>query len=341
MIKDNFTNIDKQIFDSIFRVTETIERLYEGLYNLEIKGLKNSEEYNRKLNLLKIFLKQEEQLYNDVKFDKNKVYSWLKYIKIAKNVGCLGNNFDSVIYGKYENKTIRRIYNKLYKELHIINLNIGDYLNNGFTFVSLGNENNSNLEKLIYNLAITYKDKIEEEVDKDFKKTFFTILNEYINDQNYLSVRDKLIYTKYYFSFIFSKSEEYMLRHSFSVPADTYLLSKMESSNLGDLFTESFEDVKDDFCNDLVTKYINILIDQFENMESDLAVIICKTFIRALLINMSYSRVKKLKDDFESSLNRLDSNLLQNSKYFGWNLVNECFNSINKDREKVKLISLK
>ena len=40
MIKDNFTNIDKQIFDSIFRVTETIERLYEGLYNLEIKGLK-------------------------------------------------------------------------------------------------------------------------------------------------------------------------------------------------------------------------------------------------------------------------------------------------------------
>lgn len=46
MIKDNFTYYDKQMFDAIFRVTETIERLYEGLYLLEIKGLKNSEEYN-------------------------------------------------------------------------------------------------------------------------------------------------------------------------------------------------------------------------------------------------------------------------------------------------------
>ena len=57
MIKDNFTYYDKQMFDAIFRVTETIERLYEGLYLLEIKGLKNSEEYNRKLCMLKIFLK--------------------------------------------------------------------------------------------------------------------------------------------------------------------------------------------------------------------------------------------------------------------------------------------
>lgn len=341
MIKDNFTNIDKQIFDAIFRVTETIERLYDGLYDLEIKGLKNSEEYNRKLNLLKIFLKQEEQLYNDVKFDKNKVYSWLKYIKIAKNVGCLGNNFDSVIYGKYENKTIRRIYNKLYKELHIINLNIGDYLNNGFTFVSLGDENNSNLEKLIYNLAITYKDKIEEEVDRDFKKTVFAILNEYVNDQKYLAVRDKLIYTKYYFSFIFSKSEEYMLRHSFSVPNDTYLLAQMESSNLGDLFTESFDDVKDDFCNDFANKYIKMLIVEFENMNSVVEILMCKIFIRALLINMSYDRIKELKDDFDYSISKIDKKLLQDKNYFGWNLVGECFNSINKDKEKAKLISLK
>lgn len=341
MIRDNFTNIDKQRFDSIFRVTETIERLYEGLYNLEINGFKNSEEYNRKFNLLKIFLKQEEQLYKDINFDKNKVYSLLKYIKIAKNVDGLGNNFDSVIYGKYENKIIRRIYNKLYKELHRVSLNIGDYLNNGFTFVSLGDENNGNLEKLIYNLAITYKDKIEEEVDRDFKKTVFAILNEYVNDPKYLAIRDKLIYTKYYFSFIFSKSEEYMLRHSFSIPSDTYLLSKMESSNLGDLFTESFDNVKDDFCSDLVVKYINKLIYQFENMDSILEVVLCKSFIRALLINMSYERIKDLKEDFYYSFNKLDSNLLQNSKYFGWNLVNECFNSINKDREKVKLITLK
>ena len=341
MIKDNFTYYDKQMFDAIFRVTETIERLYEGLYLLEIKGLKNSEEYNRKLSMLKIFLKQEEQLFEDVKFDKDKVYSWLKYLKIAKAVGNLGNNFDSVIYGKYENKVVKRIYNKLYKELHKINLNIGDYLSNGFSFVSLGNENDSNLEKIIYILAVTYKDKIEEEVDKDFKKTVFTILNEYINDPKYLSVRDKLIYKKYYFSFIFSKSEEYMLRHSFSVPNDTYLLAQMESSNLGDLFTDSFDDVKDDFCNDLANKYIKMLIVEFENMDSVVEILMCKIFIRALFINMSYDRIKELKDDFDYSINKIDKKLLLDSKYFGWNLVGECFNSINKDKEKVKLISLK
>ena len=79
------------------------------------------------------------------------------------------------------------LYNKLYKELHIINLNIGDYLNNGFTFVSLGDENNSNLEKLIYNLAITYKDKIEEEVDKTLLKASIKKLSN--RERNIMELR--------------------------------------------------------------------------------------------------------------------------------------------------------
>ena len=46
MIKDNFTYFDKQMFDAIYRVTQTIERLYEGLYLFEIEGFKNSDEYD-------------------------------------------------------------------------------------------------------------------------------------------------------------------------------------------------------------------------------------------------------------------------------------------------------
>lgn len=340
MIKDNFTYFDKQTFDAIFRVTETIERLYEGLYILEIKGLKNSAEYNRKISMLKVFLKQEEQLYASVNFDKDKVYSWIKYMTIAKKVDNLGNNFNSVLYGKYENKIVRRVYNKLYKELHKINLNIGDYLNNGFNFVSVGDEAKSNLEKLIYNLAIVYKDKIEEEVDRDFKKTVFTILDEYINDQNYVFIKDKLIYTKYYFSFIFSKAEEYMIRNSFDIPKETYLLAKMESDNLGDLFTESFDNVKDDFSSDIANKYIRELSYNFENMMNVTEILICKTFIRAALVNMSNDSFKEIKEDFDYKISKLGNSILENSKYFGYKLINDCFNSLEKDKEKVKIISL-
>lgn len=331
MIKDNFTNYDKQMFDAIFRVTETIERLYEGLYLLEIKGFKNSEEYNRKFNMLKIFLKQEEQLYADVKFNKDKVYSWLKYLKMTKKFDNLGNNFDSVLNEKYENKVIRRIYNKLYKELHKVTLNIGDYLSNGFNFIGVGSENKTNLEKMIYHLAIVYKDKIEEEVDKDLKKTIYTILEEYINDPKYLIVKDKLIYTKYYLSFIFSKSEEYMMRHSFNVPKDTYLLAKMESDNLGDLFTESFDDVKDDFDSDFAIKYLKKL-NSLDNESSIFQILLCNVFIRSALADMSMERAWKIKEDFDNQIG---------SKSEEINLVNKCFEYLNKDKEKVKIISLK
>lgn len=331
MIKDNFTNYDKQMFDAIFRVTETIERLYEGLYLLEIKGFKNSEEYNRKFNMLKIFLKQEEQLYADVKFNKDKVYSWLKYLKMTKKFDNLGNNFDSVLNEKYENKVIRRIYNKLYKELHKVTLNIGDYLSNGFNFIGVGSENKTNLEKMIYHLAIVYKDKIEEEVDKDLKKTIYTILEEYINDPKYSIVKDKLIYTKYYLSFIFSKSEEYMIRHSFNVPKDTYLLAKMESDNLGDLFTESFDDVKDDFDSDFAIKYLKKL-KILDNETSIFQILLCNVFIRSALANMSMERAWEIKEDFDNQIG---------SKSDEINLVNKCFEYLNKDKEKVKIISLK
>ena len=331
MIKDNFTNYDKQMFDAIFRVTETIERLYEGLYLLEIKGFKNSDEYNRKFNMLNIFLKQEEQLYNDVKFNKDKVYSWLKYLKMTKKFDNLGNNFDSVLNEKYENKVIRRIYNKLYKELHKVTLNIGDYLSNGFNFIGVGSENKTNLEKMIYHLAIVYKDKIEEEVDKDLKKTIYTILQEYINEPKYLIVKDKLIYTKYYLSFIFSKSEEYMIRHSFDVPEDTYLLAKMESDNLGDLFTESFDDVKDDFDSDFAIKYLKKL-NSLDNESSIFQILLCNVFIRSALANMSMERAWEIKEDFDNQIG---------SKSDEINLINKCFEYLNKDKEKVKIISLK
>lgn len=331
MIKDNFTNYDKQMFDAIFRVTETIERLYEGLYLLEIKGFKNSDEYNRKFNMLKIFLKQEEQLYNDVKFNKDKVYSWLKYLKMTKKFDNLGNNFDSVLNEKYENKVIRRIYNKLYKELHKVTLNIGDYLSNGFNFIGVGSENKTNLEKMIYHLAIVYKDKIEEEVDKDLKKTIYTILEEYINDPKYLIVKDKLIYTKYYLSFIFSKSEEYMIKHSFIVPKDVYLLAKMESDNLGDLFTESFDDVKDDFDSDFAIKYLKNL-NSLDNESSIFHILLCNVFIRSALADMSMERAWEIKEDFDKQYGNKNDNL---------SLVNKCFDYLNKDKEKVKIISLK
>lgn len=331
MIKDNFTYYDKHMFDAIYRVTETIERLYEGLYLLEIKGLKNSDEYNRKFNMLKIFLKQEEQLYADVKFNKDKVYSWLKYLKMTKKFDNLGSNFDSVLNEKYENKVVRRIYNKLYKELHKVTLNIGDYLSNGINFISVGSENNANFEKMIYHLAIVYKDKIEEELDKDLKKTIYAILNEYINDPNYLAVKNKLIYTKYYLSFIFNKSEEYMIRHSFDVPKDTYLLAKMESDNLGDLFTESFDDVKDDFNSDFAIKYLKKL-NSLDNESSIFQILLCNIFIRAALADMSLERALEIKDDFDNQM----SNKKVDSK-----LINKCFNHLNNDKEKVKIISLK
>lgn len=331
MIKDNFTNYDKYMFDAIFRVTETIERLYEGLYLLEIKGFKNSDEYNRKFNMLKIFLKQEAQLYADVKFNKDKVYSWLKYLKMTKKFDNLGNNFDSVLNEKYENKVIRRIYNKLYKELHKVTLNIGDYLSNGFNFIGVGSENKTNLEKMIYHLAIVYKDKIEEEVDKDLKKTIYTILEEYINDPKYSIVKDKLIYTKYYLSFIFSKSEEYMIRHSFNVPKDTYLFAKMESDNLGDLFTESFDDVKDDFDSDFAIKYLKKL-NSLDNESSIFQILLCNVFIRSALADMSIERAWEIKEDFDNQIG---------SKSDEINLVNKCFDNLNKDKEKVKIISLK
>lgn len=50
-----------------------------------------------------------------------------------------------------------------------------------------------------------------------------------------------------------------MISHNFDVPKDTYLLAKMESDNLGDLFTESFDDVKDDFNSDFAIKYLKKL----------------------------------------------------------------------------------
>ena len=105
----------------------------------------------------------------------------------------------------------------------------------------------------------------------------------------------------------------------------------MESDNLGDLFTESFDDVKDDFNSDFAVKYLKKL-NSLDNESNIFQILLCNVFIRAALADMSLERALEIKDDFDNQI----SNKNVDSK-----LINKCFNHLNNDKEKVKIISLK
>lgn len=112
----SITNKDIEFINILIELDTSIESIYEKLYCLEIKGKKNTKEYQELLNLLKEDIFMEKDIYDNEKLTYTRCKSLIKYIMFYKLPDDFLTDEESISLQStqiYDNKVLRRILKKL------------------------------------------------------------------------------------------------------------------------------------------------------------------------------------------------------------------------------------
>lgn len=189
-------------------------------------------------------------------------------------------------------------------------------------------------------------DSIREEVDdEDYKfrrlysacnndlfLVYLSFFQDYIEDNGYVTIRDGLIYTKYYNSFINPDLEEYLIDKKFEVSKINYARSYFVSSILLmdeqvtlDAILEGYKDA----IAVAMASLLNIEDDSYNDEDRMVDIISSQCMLRAGLSMLSNKQYESLKDGIYRVLNELSTG--EN------NISVSIVNSIITDRVKDKI----
>ncbi len=327
---------DLEELDGLLKTVTSIDTLYKKLYELEISNNKDSEEYKKTIEYLKIALEVEEEKYKKILSSSEKVFSLLDYLLLDKMSIKESSNIESLLSQETPDRITRRIISVLNKELAkdftVINQLIPKEL-----FMVLKMIGIEDPEKMIMD---DFKKKIEldETLEQETLNIFVKILEEFINDEEYSSFKNQLLKIKYDVAFLNKNLESQLLFSRFNILTALLFDSKFiyEFLNLNSMECQM---LSNKYGADLVSFEIEKLIKSrnynYDNQKDDISNILRQSYLRAGLL--------LLDDDIIDDLKFMIDDLIDEVKYFkpyynnkGIEIVKEALEKNKEDRKTYK-----
>lgn len=236
---------NEKIVNDLINITNSIKVLYDKLYKLTIKGKTETEEYKKIYDYLSISLDIEEDIYSKLNLSYNNLIEILTFIsKKLKNepiMALINRNYSNIVKYRISKNLLSLILgNKLYYQNYALNLMIGDF----DTFE-------------IEEGAIDY---IASEVDLNFSLnddisySFVIYLQELIDNDLYSIYKNKLIKTKFAWSFI---------ENDINVINNIYPLRNVSRFDVLARYYDYTYSEKNDYVKETQSKYLKENIDKF------------------------------------------------------------------------------
>ena len=345
MQKYKLPSEDYENLKHLFLIEFTIYNIYNKLTSLESENKKNTEEYNKYVNSLTYHMSLEDDFYKKYSDKPVKISEILFYL-IGNEKNDFVFNLSSIMSDKIENLIRIRIVNRLEKiitfeeYLEDEELTEDDYAClNMIDAEIIENLDSEITEAEEVERKYFIETSIDYEIEKDILNTILRILNEYINDYRYQSIKDKLIKYKYLLSLTFKNIENDFIENNFEISESLYWTSKLKADGFG-TDTTYFYESKHDYVEDIFVEFGNMLLDLFENcQENDINsydLIISQIVIRAISIFSDKYTLQTYYDYLKETIK--DRNIL-NSGFI--NLLDATFESYKIDRELPSIISLR
>ena len=327
--------LSKDILENIrtlLVITSSINETYAKLKELEIKGEKESKEYQSLIESLKSSLELEKSIYDrfpkDLDILSNIDYTisskeefWINF-NLQDNINAILNNYSLIKLRIHLNLFDRMLAIK--DADFIISTNKKDVL-----------ENQTPRNILIINATVI----------RDFVNTLLIILNSYLNDSKYNTIKDLLLNFKYGLSFLYEDIEKDFLENDFNINKDLY----WESNAIADYYRldrEKLNAIKRgtvfNIFKEKTDNIIEIAINENSSKQDIFTYIISEILIRASLLlfgdkTVDYLKGKKLQ---------LPSNMSHNEELIeqikvAQNRIDSIFEIYAKDKELLNVISLR
>lgn len=267
---------------AIGKITEKIYRTYNKLYELEINGKKDGEEYNKTLSSLILLSKKEEKIYKKADF------TYLEFMALAQNlkrekIKLFGFDINDILLEKYRNR-ILKIISDSFKNNDLNNMFLIDV-------------------KKILN-SIQNDVEIYRSFDRDKVNILLLFIEEYITDDNYKEYKNELIKFKYILSFDDKETEADMIMNSFDVKNSFYMSSEMISDFL-EVNKNYYSIIKTLYGNELFYDSINSLLKTEDVYTDEAEIIFNQCMIRTSLMFLKEDAYLKVKEQFYKEISKL------------------------------------
>ena len=322
----DLTNENIKDLKDLVLITTQIYDIYCDLIDLEIEGLKGSEDYTHGLIVLSDLLKQEKKIYKLYALDGHVLSEFLKYV--GKNEGYIFfDALSDIKDGSSKSLVKQRILEKLTNLLN-----------------ELASVDNLNYEEQEYKSEYVSHDfdinvMLDEQVKLDYLRTVLKILDLCLKDSNYQEIKHYLITYKYQLAFTLTNIEQELLLNKFEITENLYwgvdAVSQMEK------ITDEMEILN---CQDYYGD--NVLLDEavsiiemadIEKLEVYDIVegILTSIYIRAALLFASPESIDNFEKTLKGDLKRKKIEPVVKQ------IIREIFNNSKSDRELVHRISIR
>ena len=332
---------DIKLIEELIKTTTSIETLYGKMYELEISQRKDSEEFKKIVDYLKIALDVENQMYKDCCLSYSKCVALVDYIFQEKLPSKYMDDVDSIMTQSYDHKVIKRILNVLIDKIISDCEGMKEMLPRDLLDLieQLGIPNHeAMISQTIYSGV-----ELQKAFEKDTINGFLALLQEEIEKEKNDYYRNSLIGSKYFTSFINKDVEEGLIKNNFEIPRTCYLNSRFVAElTQTDLelyfFLKNTYGVKESVRH--ILEVLEIKDEDYDNPQKAISSILRQCLIRAIFLLMS--------DDVISDVNYEFHEFIENKEYIKEHLkdhiseeaVIKCFKAVSNDRSKSYVLSL-
>ena len=284
---------DYVLVESFIKVSYAIESLYHKLYMLEIKGLKESEEYQKYLGYLEMSLEYEEELYKENNLTAFKCRNLIDLIINRYINKKMQNDLESVLSRKYENAYFRRVINRLNDIMK------NDYSGMQELMIHDIFEINDNIDfDYLY-----YNNMLEHHLMNDYVERILLFIQEKIYKVSDIKLKNKLIRDKYFISFIFPHVENNLIKNKFCIENRVYDNTTVISCISG-VTEEVYKEIRNNYLEKETRKlFYKTLFTEKEEKISKEKIILRECLIRALFMMMDKDLIDKLSIEINNVSN--------------------------------------
>lgn len=326
LTKEDINNLKK-----LFIITEKIKLIYDELCNLEIKEKMDSLDYDRLLYELDEVFDEEDELYEKLTDNPLKINEILKkYFKIE-----VINTVEMLNYAR-NNSFLELVTSRIGKKLEYILTNT-KFNELDEVFEEDEFEERPNMEDV--ERQFEYMASLEDNCELDILNTILAILNNYILDDDFISIRPILIRFKYLLSFSFELVDQSLLRNKFEIQKDLYWCSKLILDSYGgnprdlNLILAGFSE---DILYEQSDNLTSLIFQDLHDINNYAKAIMSEIIIRACLLFSSSKTILGFKDFIIGELkdSKVDNKMIEV-------IINRAINNISKDEELPRKLSLK
>ena len=339
MEKISLDKNDIELINKIIKVTTTINNIYNQLFNLENHNKENNDQYRKAINNLKIASLVEDDLYERLNLNYEKIIAIDEYLFSDFNEELL-DDLENIANQNYNNRILHRIKNILFNKF------LTDYktINPNEVIKQMEDCNYKNPSKVFDYINNSIVDKI---IKKDILNAYLVFLQEYINKDNQLHknqvFKTYLLNSKYNVIFINKDIEKEMIDSNFNIDEFIYIGSKF----IADVLESSinmYEATKNNLAEEIcMTQFANLLKieDQdYKNIQNEITSIISTSLIRAALLLMDDTNITNVNYNFLELIESEEDLEEKINNTISQQIIENCFKKNKNDINKVFTLSL-